>query len=294
MKKHFLPLFLLLSFSSVLYSQNHETMALDDVTANSAKAGWVGNQALSSFTRLQDAEYVIAPRQIEPEVSGQITSLKFYHHPFQEYNTTSYTIKIFEGIDLQWYNQGLHLYEYASCGEVVYTQDYTASGDGWQTVALDTAYVIPEGEFWIGVQMHGMGTMALGGASQAVEGQYFFSDMYNYNWYWSLPVIFNSSMWQDELYSLALAVYVEEVTAVDDNAEVKVAVYPNPASNQVCVDANGLERIDIMDLSGRVVRQLAVTGNCVSLNLSDLSSGLYFLNVVTMQGSSVHQLNVMR
>jgi len=292
MKRQFLLLFMLLIVSNVLVSQTSAIIPLEQVAADLPKAGWVGNQAMSMFTRLEDAEYVIAPRQIDPEVGGQITSVKFFHHPYQEYNTTSYTIKIFEGVDLQWYNQGMHLYEYASCGEEVYSQDYTASGDGWQIVELTAPYLIPEGEFWVGIQMHGMGTMGLGGSNQAVEGQYFFSEMYNYNWYWSFPYFFNSSAWQDELYSLGLAIYVEEVTASDEKLDLDIRVYPNPTANQVRVEAENMERIAVIDLSGRVVRELSVNGDIVSLDLCDLDSGLYFLNIVTTQGSFLRQLSI--
>jgi len=104
---------------------------------------------------------------------------------------------------------------------------------------------------------------------------------------------YDSSSWQDVLYSLGLAVYVEEVTAVGENADVEVAVYPNPASNQVNVKSEGLESITVIDLSGRIVRQYDVTGNSVSLDLTELGSGLYFLNVITSQGSSMQRLSVM-
>lgn len=275
MRRYLLSLIVLLSFSNLLFAQST----------------WIGNENLSMFTRLEDAEYVIAPRQIQPDVNGQITSMKFYHNPYQEYNTDSYTIKIYEGIDLQWYNQSLMLYQLSSCGELVYSQDYTASGTGWQTVELDMPYTIPEGEFWVGVQMHGMGTVVFGGEATAVEGQYYFTDMYNSLWYWKPTYFFDSQAWQDVLYSLGLAVYVEESTSVDETVEL-VTVYPNPASDRVRVAADGMQSISIYDLSGRIVREVKVSDDAVSVDLSGLNAGLYFLSVVTEQGAFLERLSV--
>ncbi len=257
-----------------------------------AQSTWIGNENLSMFTRLEDSEYVIAPRQIQPDVNGQITALKFYHNPYQEYNTDSYTIKIYEGVDLQWYNQSLMLYQLSSCGELVYSQDYTASGTGWQTVELDTPYTIPEGEFWVGVQMHGMGTVVFGGEATAVEGQYYFTDMYNSLWYWKPTYFFDSQAWQDVLYSLALSVCVEEATSVGESDDALVSVFPNPASDQVCVKAEGLRHLTVCDLSGRVVKTLPVSGDAVSLDLEGFAPGLYLLTLTTDQGSFVERLSV--
>ncbi len=293
MKRLLLPLMVLLLCSNVLYSQNVETLPLDEETSLSAKDGWFGNTNLTMFTRLENAEYVIRPRQVNSEVGGQITKVKFYHHPYEEYNTTSYTIKIYEGGELQWYDQDRHLYELSSSGQQVYNQDYTASGDGWQTVELNTPYTIPDGEFWVGVQMHGMGTVAFGGENSAVENQYLFTEMYNYNWYWSPTYFFDNNAWQDVLYSLGLAVYTQGASCIHE-AGATFAVYPNPAADQAYIQAEGLENITVFDLSGRIVREMEVSGNETTLDLNGLHNGLYFLKVTTRNGSSVKRLNVVR
>lgn len=293
MKKLFLSLFALLLCGNLLYSQNHEILPLDEPTTLSVKEGWVGNTNVSMVTRLEDAEYVIAPRQIEPQINGSVTAVKFYHYPYQEYNTTSYTIKIYEGAQLQWYDQSRRLYEYSSCGQLVYSQDYTASGEGWQTVELDTVYTIPDGEFWVGVQMHGLGTVVFGDESNAVEGQYFFTEMYDYNWYWSPTYFYNSSLYQDVLYSLGLAIRVQGGASIDEVSQ-SFSIYPNPVADQVHIMAEDLEHITLFDLSGRIVHEYNVSGNETRLDLSDLGTGLYFVKVVTKNGSAVKKVNVVR
>ena len=205
-------LFVVLTLLAWGFSFGQEIIKLDNVEAATEKDGWVGNLNVSSFTRLEDAKFVISPRHVDPNISGRITQLKFYYHPYQEYNTTSFTLKIFEGVQLEEYNHSLDLYYYSSCGEEVYSQDFTAAGDGWFTVDLDVPYQIPEGEFWIGAEMHGMGTLAFGNENNAVLGDYYYTEMYEYNWYWK-PTYFFNSMYDYILYSSGLAVYVEEDNA---------------------------------------------------------------------------------
>ena len=296
MKKTLVYLLLTFACCNIMFSQQHDVLTLKEtlVASEFEKDGWVGNTNLSMFARLQDAEAIIAPRQINPEVNGLVTSLKFYHHPYQEYNSNSYTIKVYENIDLQLDDAGQMLYDYTSCGDLVYSQDYTASGDGWQIVEFTTPYVIPDGEFWIGVQMHGMGTLSFGDADNAVEGQYYFSDMLNYTWYWSLSYFFDSSLWQNVLYSLGMAIYVEDYAAADEALGTEVAVFPNPAKDQFQVKAEALQQITVVDLSGRIVRNEKVSGDFAVINVNDLRPGMYYVNVVTANGSRVKRLEVVR
>ena len=191
------------------FSFGQEIIKLDEVQPTTEKDGWVGNLNVTNFTRLENVKFVISPRHVDPDISGQITQLKFYYHPYQEYNTNSFTLKIFEGVHLEEYNAGLDLYYYSSCGEEVYSQDFTASGDGWFIVDLDVPYQIPEGEFWIGAEMHGMGTLAFGDENNAIRGDYFYTEMYEYDWYWK-PTYFFNSMYDYILYSSGLAVKVED------------------------------------------------------------------------------------
>ena len=171
------------------------------------REGWVGNTDVTNMAMMENTIMVMAPRQIDPDINGKITSLKFYRQEYQEYNTTSYTVKIYEGIDLKWYDENMNYYYFNSCGNEVYSQDYTASSEGWQTVELDTPYNIPDGEFWIGVQMNGEGMAVFGDQAGAVLGQYYYSDQYEFEWYWK-PSYFVVD-WDEYLFSLGMAVFVE-------------------------------------------------------------------------------------
>ena len=183
------------------------------------REGWVGNTDVTNMAMMENTISVIAPRQIDPEINGKITSLKFYRQEYQEYNTTSFTLKIFENIDLKWYDENMNYYFYESCGNEVYSQDFTATQQGWVTVELDTPYNIPNGEFWVGVKMNGEGMLVFGNEANSVLGQYYYLDEYEFEWYWK-PSYFVVN-WDEVLFSMGLAVFVEPGDPV----------YRNPVQN---------------------------------------------------------------
>lgn len=79
------------------------------------------------------------------------------------------------------------------------------------------------------------------------------------------------------------------VLAVADNQLASnVSIFPNPASNVVNVsaDKSQINNITITDLNGRIVKQNTVNNlSKVELNISDLSSGVYMMNVKSNNGS---------
>ena len=347
------------------------------------REGWVGNTDLTYMAMMENTIMVMAPRQIDPDINGTITSLKFYRQVYGEYNTTSYTVKIYENIDLQVYDPNMNYYSFESCGDEVYSQDYTASSEGWHIVELDTPYNIPDGEFWIGVKMNGEGVALFGAQESAVLGQYYYSDQYEFVWYWK-PSYFVVD-WDEVLFSLGLAVYVEggvscnpvqdlqgfspadapfailyweapetgstgnllgynvyrdgvkineelitictfedtqteeettyaysveavyddgcasqcdpiEVTTngwgVSENKKLNVKVYPNPAESLVNVTAEGLRNVELIDMMGRIISRNESSETTTTIDLSNLTSGIYLLRITTENGVATQRLEV--
>jgi len=82
---------------------------------------------------------------------------------------------------------------------------------------------------------------------------------------------------------------------VNDVLASKFALYPNPADSQVTVsfkDNIAVNEIKITDLNGRVVKTSNYTGalNSVQLNISDLSAGVYMMNINSDQGTAVKKI----
>ncbi len=351
------------------------------------REGWVGNTVVDYMSVMENTIMVMAPRQIEPNISGTITSVKFCHYEYEEYNTRSYTLKIYEDIDLQLFDEYMNYYYFESCGNEVYSQDFTVEeGQGWRTVELDTPYNIPEGEFWVGIKMNGEGMMLYGDNANSVRGQYYYSDRYEWVWYWK-PSMFMVN-WEELLFSNAMAIYVEPGSAVScnpvqnleglsaadapfvsldwdtpeagstgnllgynvyrddvkineelitictfedtqteeettyaysveavyddgcasqcdpiefttggwggvsENESMNINVYPNPAESLVNVTAEGLRNVELIDMMGRIISRNESSETMMAIDLSGLTSGIYFLRVTTEAGVSLQRISV--
>ena len=66
---------------------------------------------------------------------------------------------------------------------------------------------------------------------------------------------------------------------IDASPDKAVAIYPNPASSQLHIEAEGLQKVEIMDLCGRVL----TTGFKNQIDVSQLPAGLYLVRVTTGQ-----------
>ena len=68
-------------------------------------------------------------------------------------------------------------------------------------------------------------------------------------------------------------------------AEFTYDMYPNPVTNKLTVSGvNDVNRIEIFDISGRVVKSVEVASEKVSMNLSDLQSGVYIISLHNAKG----------
>lgn len=78
--------------------------------------------------------------------------------------------------------------------------------------------------------------------------------------------------------------------------ETNMNVYPNPSVETVTFVSNGsnIALINILDINGRIVKTANVTADQTSINVSDLSSGMYFYQAVSENGTILEKgkLNV--
>jgi hypothetical protein len=82
------------------------------------------------------------------------------------------------------------------------------------------------------------------------------------------------------------------VTGVDENGGM--AIFPNPTKGNVTIQANGMNHITVVSVLGQVVYDADVDTNEVILNMSQYSSGMYTVRVVTENGVRVERISVVR
>ncbi|MBR4148306.1 MAG: T9SS type A sorting domain-containing protein, partial [Bacteroidales bacterium] len=85
-------------------------------------------------------------------------------------------------------------------------------------------------------------------------------------------------------------IYYDEV---GDN-DIVNAIYPNPTSDNVTIEAQGMKHITVANALGQVVYDADVEGDMIQLSLGQFKSGLYMVRVNTENGVSVKRVTVVK
>jgi uncharacterized protein YjdB len=65
-----------------------------------------------------------------------------------------------------------------------------------------------------------------------------------------------------------------------------ISIYPNPATSEINISSdNFIESIEFIDVFGKVIKSILNSNN--TIDVSNLSNGLYFLQVYTKEGSAI-------
>ena len=79
------------------------------------------------------------------------------------------------------------------------------------------------------------------------------------------------------------------VVGINDVNNINVAVYPNPASDKLNIEGEGISEVQLMDINGRTVM---TANNGGVLNIASLTNGVYVIRVVTAEG--VHTQKIVK
>lgn len=77
-----------------------------------------------------------------------------------------------------------------------------------------------------------------------------------------------------------------DITGTSEDNTPNVNIFPNPASDFVTVEAEGLQLVNVIDGTGRTIKSVPASGNALHLDLTDLKAGTYFISVKTASTSS--------
>lgn len=88
-----------------------------------------------------------------------------------------------------------------------------------------------------------------------------------------------------------LTVVIEAPNSISSLEEEEVFVHPNPAKETVTINSTEpLVSVEIYNLSGQLLERKQEYGTSAKINLSNYSSGIYFLRVITTGNSHTHKL----
>lgn len=110
-------------------------------------------------------------------------------------------------------------------------------------------------------------------------------------------IVFKTGNWEGSLGSTGVT--IDNVTLYDaatlntTNFETQTfSIVPNPTANTWSVTANNqkMEAIEIFDLQGKKVKTLTPNNTSVNIDASDLSAGIYLMNITTNSGTTTKKL----
>lgn len=80
--------------------------------------------------------------------------------------------------------------------------------------------------------------------------------------------------------------------SVSENESMNINVYPNPAESLVNVTAEGLRNVELIDMMGRIISRNESSETTTTIDLSNLTSGIYFLRITTETGVALQRFEV--
>ena len=90
-----------------------------------------------------------------------------------------------------------------------------------------------------------------------------------------------------------LNILVKNSTDVNEFA-VKANLYPNPTNGNVTIEAEGMQRLTVVNELGQVVYDAEVSNDTETLNMSQFGVGVYMIRIYTENGMGVNRVSVIR
>ena len=101
-------------------------------------------------------------------------------------------------------------------------------------------------------------------------------------------------VWVDAQYNISCpeGVWYRILPLSVNTFDVAANVYPNPTSGDIRIEANNMVRVSVVNTLGQVVYNKAVEGNEAIINMAQFDNGVYMVNIITENGTSVKRVVV--
>ena len=102
-------------------------------------------------------------------------------------------------------------------------------------------------------------------------------------------------VWVDANYGVSCEASVEYQIGLGVNEyELVNAIYPNPTSGDLHINAQAMTRISIVNTMGQVVYEQNVNADAIVVDMAKFEAGVYMVNIYTENGSSVKRVTVVK
>lgn len=91
------------------------------------------------------------------------------------------------------------------------------------------------------------------------------------------------------------SVTIDDATGISENVATGVNIYPTPANTVLNVNASSeINTVEIYSLTGAKVATINGNGTNVKVNVADYANGMYFVKIITNDGTTTKKFNVVR
>ena len=105
---------------------------------------------------------------------------------------------------------------------------------------------------------------------------------------------YQNSRWYDPIGLNGFYEFIEtEPTSVSEVGKVVSAVYPNPTTGLVKIEADGLKNISVFNMAGAKVFETSASGNAFEYDFTHQGSGVYLMKIETTKGVETKRLTVL-
>ncbi|MBR5202119.1 MAG: Omp28-related outer membrane protein [Clostridia bacterium] len=80
-------------------------------------------------------------------------------------------------------------------------------------------------------------------------------------------------------------IFVHGAMSVEDVNETSYNVYPNPVKDVLTVTGEDMKQVTVYNALGQLVKSVNCNDNIVQINVNDLQNGMYFVNVISNNGT---------
>ena len=74
---------------------------------------------------------------------------------------------------------------------------------------------------------------------------------------------------------------------------ISAKLYPNPTNGIVNVEAEGLQRLTVMNVLGQILYDQEVKADNAQINMTQFDAGTYLIRIHTLSGTTTRRINVM-
>ena len=80
-------------------------------------------------------------------------------------------------------------------------------------------------------------------------------------------------------------------TRIANNNNKKLKYYPSPVKDNLTIESGEtIKTVGLLDYQGRILYRFAVNAEIYKLDMSSYSPGIYLIEVLTSEGSSLHKI----